>query len=80
MTLVDVFHITGRGVVVTGPVLEGTISPGDEIVLGDTVYYVTGVESYWQPVKVGDNVGLLLRGAEKDVISQYLGSEIILHI
>lgn len=80
MDVVDVFWITGRGAVITGTILEDTIKPGEEIVFGDTVYTVTGVESFAGRVKVGDNIGLLLRGGDKEVLSQHLGTEAFLHI
>jgi elongation factor Tu len=73
MPVEDVFSISGRGTVGTGRVERGRIKVGDKAeIVGiratrDTV--VTGVEMFRKLLDVaqaGDNVGLLLRGVEKD--------------
>ena len=73
MPVEDVFSITGRGTVGTGRVERGKIKVGDKVeIVGlrdtrDTV--VTGVEMFRKLMDegmAGDNVGLLLRGVEKD--------------
>jgi elongation factor Tu len=73
MPIEDVFSITGRGTVATGRVERGQIKVGDKVeIVGirdtrDSV--VTGVEMFRKLLdyaQAGDNVGLLLRGMEKD--------------
>ena len=73
MPVEDVFSITGRGTVGTGRVERGIVKVGEEIeVIGlrDTrKSVVTGVEMFRKLLdegRAGDNVGLLLRGLEKD--------------
>uniref|UniRef100_A0A7C9CTD2 Elongation factor Tu n=1 Tax=Opuntia streptacantha TaxID=393608 RepID=A0A7C9CTD2_OPUST len=77
MAIEDVFSITGRGTVATGRVERGTIKIGDtvEIVgLRETrITTVTGVEMFQKLLDealAGDNVGLLLRGIQKDDIQR----------
>ncbi len=69
----DVFSITGRGTVGTGRVERGTIKVGDKVErvgLRDIVQTtVTGVEMFrklMDSAQAGDNIGLLLRGMDKD--------------
>ena len=73
MPIEDVFSITGRGTVGTGRVERGKVKVGDKVErvgireTRDTV--VTGVEMFRKlldDAQAGDNVGLLLRGIEKD--------------
>ena len=73
MPVEDVFSITGRGTVGTGRVERGVVKVGEEIeVIGlrDTrKSVVTGVEMFRKLLdegRAGDNVGLLLRGLEKN--------------
>ena len=73
MPVEDVFSITGRGTVGTGRIERGRIKIGEEIeVVGikDTRKTVcTGVEMFRKELdsgEAGDNVGLLLRGVEKE--------------
>jgi len=76
MPVEDVFSITGRGTVATGKIEAGTINVGDEVQLlgmGDETLTstVTGVEMFRKLLdsgEAGDNVGLLLRGIEKEAI------------
>jgi translation elongation factor EF-Tu-like GTPase len=76
MTVEDVFSITGRGTVVTGRVQTGTVSVGEQVLLsraGQPMQQVevTGVEMFRKIVKTakaGDNVGLLLRGIDRDQV------------
>ena len=75
MPVEDVFSITGRGTVATGRVDRGTIKMGEEIeIVGikDTrKSIVTGVEMFRKlldKAEAGDNIGLLLRGVEKEEI------------
>ena len=77
MPVEDVFSITGRGTVATGRVERGTIKVGDDVEivgLRDTVKtVVTGAEMFrkiLEQAEAGDNVGLLLRGIEKDGIER----------
>lgn len=77
MPVEDVFSITGRGTVGTGRVDRGKIKTGDgvEIVgLGATMKsVVTGVEMFRKLLdygEAGDNVGLLLRGVDKEQLDR----------
>ena len=72
MPIEDVFTITGRGTVATGRIERGIVRLNDKVErigLGETTEYViTGVEMFRKlldDAQAGDNVGLLLRGAEK---------------
>jgi len=75
MPVEDVFSITGRGTVATGRIETGVVNTGDEIQiigLGEgRKSVVTGVEMFRKILdrgEAGDNVGLLLRGVDKDEI------------
>ena len=75
MPVEDVFSITGRGTVATGRIETGVVKVGDEVqILGlgaDKKSVVTGVEMFRKILdqgEAGDNVGLLLRGIDKDEI------------
>ncbi len=75
MPVEDVFSITGRGTVATGRVDRGTIKMGEEVeIVGikDTrKSVVTGVEMFRKlldKAEAGDNIGVLLRGVEKEEI------------
>jgi len=77
MPVEDVFTISGRGTVATGRVERGVIKIGGEVeIVGikDTKKTViTGVEMFRKTLdeaRAGDNVGLLLRGIEKDDIQR----------
>ncbi len=77
MSVEDVFSITGRGTVATGRIERGIVKVGEniEIVgLTDTITaVVTGVEMFRKTLdegRAGDNVGVLLRGVEKDQIER----------
>ncbi len=77
MPIEDVFTITGRGTVATGRIERGVVRLNDKVErigLGETTEYViTGVEMFRKlldDAQAGDNVGLLLRGAEKKDISR----------
>ena len=77
MPVEDVFSITGRGTVVTGRVERGRVHVGEEVeIVGfrDTrTTVVTGVEMFRKLLDegmAGDNVGLLLRGIEKDEVER----------
>ncbi|NQY31564.1 MAG: elongation factor Tu [Coraliomargarita sp.] len=77
MSVEDVFSITGRGTVATGRIERGVIKVGEEIeIVGmkDTEKTtVTGVEMFRKQLEqgmAGDNVGLLLRGVDKDAIER----------
>jgi elongation factor Tu len=77
MPVEDVFTITGRGTVATGRVEQGTIKVGDEVSLvgfgADKKTVVTGVEMFRKlldEAQAGDNVGLLLRGVDKDEVQR----------
>jgi len=73
MPVEDVFSITGRGTVGTGRIDRGVVKVGDEVeVIGlgkQRKTVVTGVEMFRKILdrgEAGDNVGLLLRGVEKE--------------
>jgi len=77
MSIEDVFSIKGRGTVVTGRIERGIIKVNDEIeIIGlrDTKKtVVTGVEMFRKTLdqgQAGDNVGILLRGIEKDDVER----------
>ena len=74
MPVEDVFSITGRGTVATGRIETGVINTGDAVdIIGmgaeKLKSVVTGVEMFRKILdtgEAGDNVGLLLRGIDKD--------------
>ncbi len=77
MPVEDVFSITGRGTVATGRIERGIINSGEQVdILGMGAAQglkstVTGVEMFRKILdrgEAGDNVGLLLRGIEKEAI------------
>ncbi len=76
MPIEDVFSITGRGTVATGRIETGVINSGDPVeILGmgaeNLKSTVTGVEMFRKILdrgEAGDNVGLLLRGIDKESI------------
>nr|YP_006639117.1 translation elongation factor Tu [Saccharina japonica]YP_010863428.1 translation elongation factor Tu [Saccharina japonica x Saccharina latissima]YP_011006687.1 Elongation factor EF1A [Hedophyllum nigripes]QOV02308.1 translation elongation factor Tu [Saccharina sp. ye-B]QWK43026.1 translation elongation factor Tu [Saccharina subsessilis]UFQ24846.1 translation elongation factor Tu [Saccharina sp. Rongfu]WAX38192.1 elongation factor Tu [Saccharina japonica cultivar 901]AFC40171.1 translatio len=77
MAIEDVFSITGRGTVATGKIDRGIVKVGetvDLVGLGDTKSTtVTGVEMFQKTLDegvAGDNVGILLRGLQKDEIER----------
>jgi len=77
MPVEDVFSITGRGTVATGRIERGKIKVGDEVSLvgfnAVKKTTVTGVEMFRKLLddgQAGDNVGLLLRGLEKNEIER----------
>ncbi|MCW5725325.1 MAG: elongation factor Tu [Maricaulaceae bacterium] len=77
MPIEDVFSISGRGTVVTGRVERGIVKVGDEIeIVGirDTKKTTcTGVEMFRKLLdqgQAGDNVGVLLRGVERDGVER----------
>ncbi len=77
MPIEDVFSIKGRGTVVTGRITRGVIKvnePVELIGIRDTkASVVTGVEMFKKQLdegQAGDNVGLLLRGIEKDDVER----------
>jgi elongation factor Tu len=76
MPVEDVFSITGRGTVATGRIERGVVNTGDPVeILGmgaeNLKSTITGVEMFRKILdrgEAGDNVGLLLRGIEKEQI------------
>ncbi|OIO60730.1 MAG: elongation factor Tu [Verrucomicrobia bacterium CG_4_10_14_3_um_filter_43_23] len=77
MSVEDVFSITGRGTVATGRIERGVVKVGEEVEivgLGDTKKTIcTGVEMFRKLLdqgQAGDNVGLLLRGIDKEAIER----------
>jgi len=78
MPVEDVFTITGRGTVATGRVERGKVKVGDEVeIIGLTTEsrrtVVTGVEMFRKTMdeaQAGDNIGVLLRGVQRDEIER----------
>jgi len=77
MSVEDVFSITGRGTVATGRVERGRLHVGDNVELvgiTDTKKSVaTGIEMFRKlldEAQAGDNIGVLLRGIEKNQIER----------
>ncbi len=77
MPIEDIFSISGRGTVVTGRIEQGQVKVGEEMeIVGirDTFKrVVTGVEMFKKLLdsgQAGDNVGLLLRGTERDEVER----------
>jgi elongation factor Tu len=77
MPIEDVFSISGRGTVVTGRVEQGKVKVGEEMeIVGIRPTFkrvVTGVEMFRKLLDegmAGDNVGLLLRGTEKEEVER----------
>jgi elongation factor Tu len=73
----DVFSITGRGTVATGRIERGKVKVGEEVQLvgfgAEKKSVVTGVEMFRKLLddgQAGDNVGLLLRGVDKNDIER----------
>jgi elongation factor Tu len=73
----DVFSIKGRGTVATGRIERGIVKVGDEAAIvgygSDVKTIITGVEMFRKQLdqgQAGDNVGVLLRGIEKDGIER----------
>ena len=77
MPVEDIFSISGRGTVVTGRVERGKLKVGEEMeIVGFRPTFkrvVTGVEMFKKLLdegQAGDNVGLLLRGTERDDVER----------
>src|SRR4051812_11640925 len=77
MPIEDIFSIQGRGTVVTGRIEKGIVKVGEEVeIVGfqDTrKTVVTGVEMFKKLLdegRAGDNVGLLIRGIDKDEVER----------
>jgi len=77
MPIEDVFSISGRGTVVTGRIERGVVNVGDEVeivgIRNTQKTIVTGVEMFRKLLdrgEAGDNIGLLLRGTEKEDVER----------
>ena len=77
MAIEDVFSITGRGTVATGRIERGVIKVGEDVEIvgiGDTqVTTITGIEMFQKTLDegfAGDNVGILLRGVDRENIER----------
>jgi len=77
MPIEDIFTISGRGTVVTGRVERGKVVVGEEVEIvgfGETrKRVVTGVEMFRKTLDegmAGDNIGVLLRGTDKDEVER----------
>jgi elongation factor Tu len=77
MAVEDVFSITGRGTVATGRIERGTVKVGENVELvglkNTKTTTVTGLEMFQKSLDeaiAGDNVGILLRGIQKNDIER----------
>jgi len=77
MAIEDVFSITGRGTVATGRIERGVIKVGDDVevvgITDTTVTTITGIEMFQKTLDegfAGDNVGILLRGIDRENIER----------
>jgi elongation factor Tu len=77
LSIEDIFSITGRGTVATGRVERGRVKVGEEVEivgLGETLKTVaTGVEMFNKTLDegvAGDNIGVLMRGIDKDQVER----------
>lgn len=77
MAIEDVFSITGRGTVATGRIERGVVKVGESVeIVGITdtkTTTVTGIEMFQKTLEegfAGDNVGLLLRGVNREDIER----------
>jgi elongation factor Tu len=77
MPIEDIFSISGRGTVVTGRIERGIVKVGEEMeIVGfreTQKKVITGVEMFKKLLdqgEAGDNVGLLVRGLEKDEVER----------
>ncbi|GDX62998.1 elongation factor Tu [Candidatus Saccharibacteria bacterium] len=77
MPIEDVFSIKGRGTVATGRIEQGKVNINEEVeivgIKDTTKTVVTGVEMFKKMLdegQAGDNVGILLRGVERDDIER----------
>jgi len=77
MPVEDVFSITGRGTVVTGRIEQGIVNVNDEVeivgIRATSKSVCTGVEMFRKLLdegRAGDNVGLLLRGVDKEDVER----------
>ncbi|MDR0723729.1 MAG: elongation factor Tu [Endomicrobium sp.] len=77
MSVEDVFSITGRGTVATGRVEKGKVKVGDNVeIIGiqeTRKSVITGIEMFKKlldEAQAGDNIGMLLRGIEKNQVER----------
>jgi elongation factor Tu len=77
MSVEDVFTITGRGTVATGRIERGKVHKGDKVeIVGlkpSRESVATGIEMFRKDMdeaQAGDNVGMLLRGVEKEEVQR----------
>lgn len=75
----EVFSITGRGIIVIGKVERGSVSISDTVKILDSTgsekqtSTVAGIETFRKQLTtatVGDNIGLLLRGADRNAVKR----------
>ena len=73
MPIQEVFNIIGRGVVVVGKVEKGSIKVGDQVMVNGVICTVMEIESFLmklQEAQVGDQVGIALRGIEREQVAK----------
>ena len=80
MPIEDIFSISGRGTVVTGRIERGVVKVGEEMEFSGIrethKKVITGVEMFKKLLdrgEAGDNVGLLVRGLDKDAVERGQG-------
>jgi len=74
--IVDVFTITGRGNVIVSTILEGSISKGDMIIIGDKTRVIQGVEMFSGSTLITD-VGLLIGNLDtKESLLKFKDTEV----
>lgn len=69
MEIEDVFHIAGRGVVVTGVIEDSAVSVHENVVVNGKTYVVSGIEHYKKLIETATKdmgVGILFNGAVKN--------------
>merc|ERR1712115_659785 len=77
MAIEDVFSITGRGTVATGRIERGVVKVGDDVeivgIAETQTTTITGIEMFQKTLDegfAGDNVGILLRGVDRENIER----------
>ena len=74
--------ISGRGIVLSGRVVSGEISKGDEINIGGETFLITGVEAFSGSFgRTNHNIGLLIRAPfhDKSDFIKHKGEVVVVH-
>ena len=75
--VIDTFKITNRGIVICGDIIEGKISVGDSLKIGNRLYEITGVEMIDKISERIAHVGLVIPVFDKSKINQDLHGKTI---